>query len=78
MTWRLEGCLYRVYPTGQCINVEIGWNDKISAFGPDQGTHCFIYKDINCSGDSRSLFYPGSQDLTKLGFNDALTSFACT
>ncbi|KAI5816156.1 hypothetical protein BZA77DRAFT_369136 [Pyronema omphalodes] len=70
-------CIYNIYNLAKCHNVPSEFNDKISSFGPDDGTFCFVYEHENCKGASKLLEYPGSDYLSEFGFNDRISAFAC-
>ncbi|KAJ6612773.1 hypothetical protein B0H10DRAFT_2222799 [Mycena sp. CBHHK59/15] len=47
----------------QCYTLDAGHQDKLSSFGPDEGTLCNVMADYFCGSSPASLEYPGSGDL---------------
>ncbi|KAJ7111921.1 hypothetical protein C8R44DRAFT_882952 [Mycena epipterygia] len=64
--------------SGQCVAFSSDFDNVISAFGPDSGQDCFIFVEDNCTGRSDGpIRDPGISDLSTIGFNDVIPSFAC-
>ncbi|KAK2049996.1 hypothetical protein LZ31DRAFT_548814 [Colletotrichum somersetense] len=66
--------------TGQCYNLQNGWNDVVTSLGPDAGTSCTIWENNGCSGASISgIVSPGIFNLadSNWNFNDRASSYRC-
>ncbi|KAJ7481545.1 hypothetical protein FB451DRAFT_1236344 [Mycena latifolia] len=73
----------------KCYTLDAGHQDKLSSFGPDQGTACNLFLDYHCSNVPALVEYPGSSDLRNLAYllpnshgqempvNDNVNSFHC-
>lgn len=71
-------CITKYAPQRDCIGKFSEFNDRISAFGPEKGQRCTIYKDDGCKGDYfTNIRYPGYSNLKTIGFDNQMSSYDC-
>jgi len=58
-------------------NLGNGFNDAISAAGPNTGS-CVLWEHAGCTGRSITVRNPGIPNLADVGFNDIASSYRCT
>ncbi|KAJ7031650.1 hypothetical protein C8F04DRAFT_1110163 [Mycena alexandri] len=88
INWVTDCVHWKNLVSGQCYTLDAGHQDKVSSFGPDVGTGCFLAPDYSCVSDYGYLANPGSGDLrtvyyspepgVEVAVNDNMNSFWCT
>ncbi|KAJ7481548.1 hypothetical protein FB451DRAFT_1394197 [Mycena latifolia] len=87
INWTNDCAHWKNLGSEQCYTLDAGHQDKLSSFGPDQGTACHLYPDYHCLDVPALVQYPGSSDLRNLVYqppngqqmpvNDNVNSFLC-
>ncbi|KAK3326183.1 hypothetical protein B0H66DRAFT_148922 [Apodospora peruviana] len=66
--------------TGKCTNLSSKFLKKISSLGPDAGTSCTMFENLNCDQASEKIYvnYPGHDKLSGHQWDNRGSSYICT